>query len=85
MNVHALHVLEFPRALGVVAERASSELGAARVRALAPSTDRGWIEAELRRVAAMRALLGAEDGWTAEPIPRNGHGASRTLQSLLAA
>jgi len=69
MNAHALHVLEFPRALAVVAERASSELGAARVRAAEPRTDREWIEAELRRVAAMRALLGGEDGWSPEPVP----------------
>jgi DNA mismatch repair protein MutS2 len=69
MNAHALNVLEFPRALALVADRASSELGAARARSLAPRTDREWIEAEHRRVAAMRALVSGEGGWTPEPIP----------------
>jgi DNA mismatch repair protein MutS2 len=69
MNSHALSVLEFPRVVAVVAERASSSLGAARVRALQPRTDRAWLEAEHRRVAAMRALVASEIGWSAEPIP----------------
>jgi DNA mismatch repair protein MutS2 len=69
MNSHALGVLEFARVLTLVADRASSGLGAARVRALAPSSDRAALEAEHARVAAMRALLSAEDGWAAEAIP----------------
>src|SRR5690242_6613645 len=69
MNPHALQVLAFPEVLHLAADRASSALGAARVRSLAPSTDRGWIAAELARVAAMRALIGSEDGWHPEPIP----------------
>src|SRR5688572_5696159 len=69
MNEHALTVLEFPRVLSLVAERASSALGAERVRALAPSADREWLEREHARVAAMRALVAGEGGWRAEPIP----------------
>ncbi|HET7457017.1 MAG TPA: endonuclease MutS2 [Gemmatimonadaceae bacterium] len=69
MNAHALSVLEFPRALALVADRASSALGAARARTLAPHTDRDWIDAEHRRVAAMRALVGGEGSWSPEPIP----------------
>ena len=69
MNSHALSVLEFPRVLDVVADRASSSLGAVAVRALRPRTDRDWLAAELARVQAMRAVLGGEGGWTPEPIP----------------
>ena len=69
MNSHALSVLEFPRVLDVVADRASSSLGAVAVRALRPSTDRDWLAAELARVQAMRAVLAGEGGWTPEPIP----------------
>ncbi len=69
MNHHALSVLEFPRVLDVVADRASSSLGAVAVRALRPRTDREWLAAELARVQAMRALLSSEGGWNPEPIP----------------
>jgi len=69
MNTHALAVLEFPRVLELVAGHASSPLGAARVRALAPGTDVAWLEGEHRRVAGMRALVGAEGGWAPEPVP----------------
>ena len=67
MNGHALHVLEFPRVLELVAGRASSELGAARVRELAPTNLRAWIDAEHARVAAMRALVAG--GWGPETLP----------------
>ena len=69
MNAHALGILEFPRLLELVAERAASAPGAARVRALAPSADLAWLEAEHRRVAAVRALLGSEPAWRPEPVP----------------
>ena len=69
MNRHALSVVEFPRVLALVADRASSALGAARVRALEPSDDRPALEAEHARVAAMRALVTAEGGWAPEPVP----------------
>jgi DNA mismatch repair protein MutS2 len=69
MNAHALAILEFPRLLELVAERAASAPGAARVRALAPSADLGFLEAEHRRVAAVRSLLGGELAWSPEPVP----------------
>jgi DNA mismatch repair protein MutS2 len=69
MNAHALQVLEFPRVLALVAERASSELGADAVRALAPRVSHDWLDAEHARVAAMRALLRGEAPWSPEPIP----------------
>ena len=56
MNRHALAVLEYPRVLDEVASRATSALGAERIRRLLPSTDRGWIEREHSRIAAVRAL-----------------------------
>jgi DNA mismatch repair protein MutS2 len=69
VNSHALLVLEFPRLLEVVADRASSTQGAAAVRRLLPRTDREWLAAELSRVQAMRALLSSEGGWQQDPIP----------------
>ncbi|MEJ7813259.1 MAG: hypothetical protein WKG32_22805, partial [Gemmatimonadaceae bacterium] len=69
MNSHALNVLEFPRVLAIVAERAGSGLGAERVRGLTPTVDRDWIRDEHGRVAALRALAASEGGWSAEPIP----------------
>ncbi|HJU65472.1 MAG TPA: hypothetical protein VJ596_07330, partial [Gemmatimonadaceae bacterium] len=69
MNAHALAVLEFPPVKALVAERASSPAGAARVRELSPTTDRRWLEEEHARVAAMRALIGGADAWRPEPIP----------------
>ena len=72
MNAHALGILEFPRLLGLVAGRAHSAPGAAAVRALVPVADRAWIEAEHRRVEAMRALVASELGWPSEPVPELG-------------
>lgn len=69
MNSHALSVIEYPRVLQLVADRASSGLGAARLRELSPRTDREWIERELARVWAMRALIEGDEGWRPEPIP----------------
>src|SRR5688500_20388791 len=69
MNLHGLAVVEFPAVLEVVAGRASSALGADRVRAASPSADRSWIHAEHERVQAMRSLLSGEGGWDSEPIP----------------
>ena len=69
MNAHALGILEFPRLLELVAERAASTPGGARVRALQPSADMPWLEAEHRRVAAVRSLLGSEPAWGPEPVP----------------
>lgn len=69
MNAHALAVLQFHTVLDVVAGFASSSLGAARVRALEPGGTVARVERELARVAAMRALLTSDEGWTAAPIP----------------
>jgi DNA mismatch repair protein MutS2 len=69
MNSHALGVLEFPRTLGLIAERATSALGAERVRELRPVTDRDTIERELTRVAAVRSLISAEDPWHFNGVP----------------
>ena len=69
MNTHALQVLEFPRVLDVVASRATSEAGAQSVRALAPSTDRAWLDREHARVAAVRSLIVGDEPWHPEPTP----------------
>ena len=69
VNAHALGILEFPRLLDLVAERAASQPGAARVRALTPSADLAWLDAEHRRVAAVRSLLGGDPPWSPEPVP----------------
>jgi DNA mismatch repair protein MutS2 len=50
VNAHALGILEYPRLLDVVAGFASSALGGARVRSLAPRSDLTWLEVEHRRV-----------------------------------
>jgi DNA mismatch repair protein MutS2 len=78
MNNHALSVLEFHRVLDVVAERATSEEGAARVRALRPTTERPWIEREQSRVFAARSLIASEARWAPHAIPA----ARRALERL---
>ena len=69
LNAHALAVLELPAVLELVAGRASSTLGAARVRALSPTNDRRWLRDEHDRVEAARALAFGEIGWRPEPVP----------------
>ncbi len=69
MNAHGLRVIEFDRALALVAERASSTLGAERVRALLPSTDHALIAREHQRVAAVRALADGDEHWHPEAVP----------------
>jgi DNA mismatch repair protein MutS2 len=69
VNTHALQVLEFPRVLDLVSSRATSETGAQRVRALAPSTDRAWLDREHARVAAVRSLIAGDEPWHPEPTP----------------
>ncbi|MEX2177934.1 MAG: endonuclease MutS2 [Gemmatimonadaceae bacterium] len=69
MNRHALAVLEFPRVLDEVASHASSALGAGRVRSLEPTVDRGWIEREHGRIAAVRSFRGGEPAWYPEAVP----------------
>ena len=69
MNTHALQVLEFPRVLDLVAQRATSEAGMERVRALAPTVDRAWLDREHARVAAVRSLISGDQPWYPEPVP----------------
>jgi DNA mismatch repair protein MutS2 len=69
MNSHALNVIEFPRTLALISERATSPLGGERVRQLRPATDRDLIEREHARVAAVRSLLSAEEPWHLHGIP----------------
>lgn len=69
MNSHALNVIEFPRTLALVADRATSPLGAERVRELRPIADRDAIEHELARVAGVRSLLSAENPWHLSGVP----------------
>ncbi|MFL5509096.1 MAG: endonuclease MutS2 [Gemmatimonadaceae bacterium] len=69
MNSHALNVIEFPRTLALISERAGSPLGAERVRELRPLTDRDEIEREHARVTAVRSLLSADEPWTLDGVP----------------
>src|SRR5215208_1370782 len=69
MNSHALNVIEFPRTLALVADRATSPLGAQRVRDLRPVTDRDAIEKEHTKVAAVRSLISAEPPWHLHGVP----------------
>jgi DNA mismatch repair protein MutS2 len=69
MNSHALNVIEFPRTLALISERATSPLGGERVRDLRPATDVGVIEREHARVAAVRSLLSAEEPWHLHGVP----------------
>ena len=69
MNRHALAVLEYPRVLDEVASRATSALGAERIRQLLPSADRAWVEREHSRVAAVRALREGDDPARPQPVP----------------
>lgn len=69
MNSHALRVIEFPRVLELVAGRATSALGGALIRRLEPQTDRGLLEAEHARVAAVRSIIQGEQPWHPEPLP----------------
>ena len=77
MNAHALTVLEFPRVLDVVAGHASSDLGAARIRALTPRVDREWLDREHGRVAALGSALDGDSPWHPEPIPDLGEALER--------
>lgn len=69
MNRHALAVLEFPRALELVAERCASSLGAARIRASTPDTDRPALERVHARVVATRALCEGDADCPSHAVP----------------
>ncbi len=69
MNTHALGILELSRVLLHVSQRAHSSPGAAAVRALRPISVRDALEAEHRRVGAMRTLISGDGAYTPEKIP----------------
>jgi len=69
VNSHALNVIEFPRTLALISERATSPLGAERVRELRPVTDRDAIEREHSRIAAVRSLISGEEPWQLHGVP----------------
>lgn len=66
---HALAVLEFARALELVAGRASSELGRERVRGLVPRTDARAARRELARVGAAMRFVEEKPSWGMPPVP----------------
>ena len=92
MNEHALRVIEFPSALELVAGRASSALGAERIRQASPTSDREFLAHEHSRVATVRALIDDELAWPPQPISDIGpslvrlrvEGASLSAVDLLA-
>ena len=69
MSEHALAVLDFPRALELVARHATSEAGGQAVLSLRPRTDRDWLERELARVAETGAFSESLSPWAPPPIP----------------
>ncbi len=69
MNAHALRVIEYPSALELVAGRASSALGAERLRGYTPRADRDWLDREHSRVAIARSLVENELHWAPQPVP----------------
>jgi DNA mismatch repair protein MutS2 len=69
VNAHALEVLEFRKALALVAERATSSLGRAAVERLEPSSDLPQIRHELARVASVMALIDEVPDLALPPIP----------------
>jgi DNA mismatch repair protein MutS2 len=62
-------VLELPRVLDLVAGRATSELGARRIRRLRPGTDPAAVRRELDAVEEMAAYLQEADHWAPPSIP----------------
>jgi DNA mismatch repair protein MutS2 len=69
MNAHALRVIEFPAALELVAGRASSALGAERLREFSPHAERPGLDLEHSRVTAVRSLVEGEARWHPQAIP----------------
>ncbi|HUE97522.1 MAG TPA: hypothetical protein VMN39_12750, partial [Longimicrobiaceae bacterium] len=69
MSPHALEVLEFGAALGVVAGLAASGLGRAAVEGLRPMSSAADVRHDLAFVAEGIALLGGEAGWPMPDLP----------------
>ncbi len=64
-----LDTLEFPLALELVAAHAAGPLGAARVRARRPLTDRTAVTDALAQVAELAALVLTDESLRGEPLP----------------
>ncbi len=69
MTGHALDVLEFERVLERIGQRASSDAGRVRVRALRPRSDAAEIRRELMRVAAVGRFFDESPSWALGAIP----------------
>lgn len=69
MTGHALDVLEFERVLERIGQRASSDAGRLRVRALRPRSDPAGIGRELMRVAAVGRFFDESSNWALGAIP----------------
>ncbi len=66
---HALRLIEFPRALDLIAARATSALGAERVRALRPWTEHAAVEEALATTEDMVSYVLRTPEWGPPPIP----------------
>ena len=66
---HALRLIEFPRALDLIAARATSALGAERVRDLRPLTEQAAAEEALAATSDMVSYLLRTPEWGPPPIP----------------
>jgi DNA mismatch repair protein MutS2 len=69
VNPHSLAVLEFPRVLALVAERAASALGREAVLRRTPAVDAADVRRELTRVEQAAAFLSEKPGWGPPTIP----------------
>lgn len=67
-SADTLEQLEFPAALALVAGRAVSPLGAARVRRRTPSPDPQWVRDQLAAVSELAGLLAREDPFRPVPV-----------------
>jgi DNA mismatch repair protein MutS2 len=76
---HALRLLEFPRALDLVARHAVSSLGAERVRALRPLSTSSDVEEALAAADDMATFLLRTSDWVPPPLP-DARGALRRLE-----
>ncbi len=77
MSEHALSVLDFHKALKLVAGYATSEAGRDVVLELRPRSDRSWLELELGRVAATGVLSTSLSPWAPPTIPDCGKALGR--------
>ena len=66
---HALRLLEFPRALELVAHHASSDMGAERLRALRPLSAPQAVEDALGATDDMVGFLVRTPEWAPPPVP----------------